>query len=66
MRARIRTTGPNLGEPHRTETVAEARARAGRVAANTASGSTRALQPRIVKNFVLKRCTSRIIYVNNL
>lgn len=61
MRARIRTTGPNLREP------------TGQKRSRAESGTSRKLGERqhahsgpIIKNFVLKRCTSRIVYVNSL
>ena len=64
MRARIRTTGPNLRRErgHRTETLP------GRVwnESRTRRAGARALSGPIVKNFVLKHSTSRIVYVNNL
>lgn len=78
MRTRIRTTGPNLesgpqrvtGKPpcplpvHPSGPVysrGPERAHARTATSGPASGG-----PGIVKNFVLKRCTSGTVYVNNL
>lgn len=75
MRTRIRTTGPNLKSgPHRVPANRPVRLPSVRPSVHPAP-VTRASQrrvgpgpvgPGIVKNFVLKRCTSGTVYVNNL
>ena len=78
MRTRIRTTGPNLESgPHRVPANRPVRLPSVRPSihssgpgysrASSASGpGPRPVGPGIVKNFVLKRCTSGTVYVNNL
>lgn len=77
MRTRIRTTGPNLETgPHRVPANRPVRLPSVRPSVRPAP-VTREPAPRrgqgpgpvgpgIVKNFVLKRCTSGTVYVNNL
>lgn len=81
MRTRIRTTGPNLKSgPHRVRANRPVRLPSvrpsihpsvrPRLLAEARAGERRVgpgpVGPGIVKNFVLKRCTSRTVYVNNL
>lgn len=77
MRTRIRTTGPNLesgappctGKPPCPLTVRPSIRSSGpgysREPAPRRAGPG-PVGPGIVKNFVLKRCTSGTVYVNNL
>lgn len=72
MRTRIRTTGPNLesrapprtGKPPCPLTVRPSIRP--RLLASQRRVGPGPVGPGIVKNFVLKRCTSRTVYVNNL
>lgn len=75
MRTCMRTTRPNLesgGPTAYRQTALSAFRPSGPGTRGGPSGRTRALRqlgiggPGIVKNFVLKRCTSGTVYVNNL
>lgn len=69
MRTRIRTTGPNLKSgPHRVPANRPVRLPfvRSRLLASQRRVGPGPVGPGIVKNFVLKRCTSGTVYVNNL
>lgn len=69
MRTRIRTTGPNLKSgPHRVPANRPVRLLfvRPRLLASQRRVGPGPVGPGIVKNFVLKRCTSGTVYVNNL
>lgn len=73
MRTRIRTTGPNLESgPHRVPANRPVRLPSvrpsvrSRLLASQRRVGPGPVGPGIVKNFVLKRCTSGTVYVNNL